>query len=57
MPLTPFCKAPTCVIVKLTEDLRFSCLFVQSSPVNITSKEKHKLLSNILPVEREITSE
>lgn len=57
IPITPFSKAPTCVIAKLTEDLRFLCLFVQSSPVNIKSKEKHKLFSSIFPVEREITSE
>lgn len=56
IPLTPFFKTPTCVIAKLTEDLRFLSLFVQSSPVNIKSKAKHKLLSNILPVVREITS-
>lgn len=30
---------------------------VQSFPVIITSKEKHKLVSNTLPIEREITSE
>lgn len=29
---------------------------MQSFPVIIKPKEKHKLLSNILPIEREITS-
>lgn len=32
-------------------------MFVQSFPVIIKSKEKHKLLSNTLAVEKEITSE
>lgn len=30
---------------------------MQSFPVIIKSKEKHKLLANTLPIEREITSE
>lgn len=30
---------------------------MQPFPVIIKSKEKHELLSNVLPVEREITSE
>lgn len=57
MSFTSFPEGTAFVIAKVTGALRFLCLFVQSFPVIIKSKQKHKLLSNILPIQREITSE